>query len=159
MIPPFNYLDLLLLAGSSLLVLFFLVFLRRREISHASPLEQAISTTRGEIPQEILDQLLPLLVLEERFPAFGKIVALVLSRRGIEEITQRESFIEPASYLAQATFSEKIKTPLRGALCHMVRGFLDDPDVEYSCRPELADLVDEFIDEVHRDESAVSSSA
>ena len=123
-------------------------------MGRVSPLEKAISDSPDDIQEEQLDLLLPLLLFEEHFPAFGEIVALVICRLGVNEMAQGAAFNEPAEYLAKAAFSDSWESSIRGALCHIVRGFLDDPDIEYSCRPELARLVDQFIDEVHRDESA-----
>ena len=146
---PLDYVDLLLIAGAALSVLFVLFHLRRKDLSRVSPLEAALAKSQDAMQQEQLDLLLPLLVLEERFPAFGQILALVIERRGIEQVAGNPAFLEPARYLAQAAFSDSKQQPVGGALCHIVRGFLDDPDVEYCCRPELPHLIDQFIDEIN----------
>ncbi len=154
---PFDYVDLLLIAGAALSILLILFHLRRKEISRVSPLEAVLANSQGVMRREQLDLLLPLLVLEERFPAFGRILALVIERRGIEQVAENPAFLEPARYLARATFSESAQQSLGGALCTIVRGFLDDPDVEYICRPELPHLIDQFIDEIHSQEAGTGS--
>jgi len=150
---PLDYVDLLLIAGAALSVLFVLFHLRRKDIARVSPLEAALAKSRGVMQQEQLDLLLPLLVLEERFPAFGRILALVIERRGIEKVAGNPAFLEPARYLAEAAFSNIEQRSIGGALCHIVRGFLDDPDIEYCCRPELPHLIDQFIDEIDGQDS------
>lgn len=143
---PLDYVDLLLIAAAALLFLLLLFLVRQKQIGRRSPLERALSNSKGAAKTH-QDLLMSLLVLEEQYPIFGRIAALVIERCGIRRLIRHPDFIEPARYLAQAAFSEQ-QSSVRGALCHMVRGFLEDPDIEYKCRPELAGLIDQFIEEI-----------
>ena len=147
---PLDYLELLLIAAAALVFLLLLFLLRRRQVSRRSPLERALANSKIASNPEQQDLLMPLLVLEEQYPRFGEILALVIVRCGIRRLLRSPHFSEPARYLARAAFSSR-HSPIRGALCHMVRGFLEDPDIEFSCRPELPPLVDEFIEEINQD--------
>jgi hypothetical protein len=143
-----DYTDLMAIAGGSLAVLLLIYLARRRQINRISPLQAALDKIQPPLEPEQLELMLPFLVIEERFPSVGRILALVIRRRGFPVLTRNQSFTEPAQYLAQAAFSAGDEKTIGGALCHIVRGLLDDPDIEYNCRPELPELVDRFIEEI-----------
>ncbi len=94
------------------------------------------------------EYLVPLMVYEEEYPAFGKILELVLKSFPLKRFRQEGNFEKALSYLHDSVFKASTSEDLVWAMSHIVNTFVSDPDVAYECRPHLESLVNQFLEEI-----------
>ena len=146
-----GYPALLLIFALSLIVLGIVLFIgRRRSAASSGELQRLLDSARTGEPLENSHHLVPLLLYEKRFPAFCKIVALVLKQFPLQRFLQRTDFSQALDFLTARPFSETESEDPIPAMVVIVEVFLSDPDVEYRCRTRLRTLVNQFIREVER---------
>ncbi|HSR69971.1 MAG TPA: hypothetical protein VLU25_18735 [Acidobacteriota bacterium] len=96
------------------------------------------------------EQIMPLMIYEERYPAFGRIAALVFGRFPLSRFLPDEDFRRALDYLSRQAFQEASSRSAEAAMCVIVKTFVSDPEVQYRCRP-LDELVDQFLAEIEID--------
>lgn len=145
---PFSYSHMLLifiLAGLFVLVVFLL---RRHWLSHPAGL-QSLGRGRAVQDHELYSEyVVPLMVYEERYPSFGKIVSLVLGHFPLIRFLRQESFQSALVFLREAAFQPAGEKQTARCMSVVIQSFLEDPDVEYRCRRQLPALVREFLNEI-----------
>ncbi len=146
-----SYPVLLLIFALALIALGIFLFIGRRR-SAASPgeLRRLLDSARDGESLEDSQHLVPLLLYEDRFPAFCKILGLVLKQFPLQRFLQRSDFRQELEFLAANPFSDTDSKDPIPAMIVVIEVFLSDPDVEYRCRPRLRPLVNQFIREVER---------
>ena len=146
-----SYPVLLLIFALALIALGIFLFIGRRR-SAASPgeLRRLLDTARDGESLEDSHHLVPLLLYENRFPAFCKILGLVLKQFPLQRFLQRSDFRQELEFLAGNPFSDTDSKDPIPAMVVVIEVFLSDPDVEYRCRPRLRPLVNQFIREAER---------
>ena len=97
-----------------------------------------------------------LLLLEDRFPSFLAILSAVSQEFDVENFLSQEDFSGAFLELRDATFAGAPESTARAAMCHIVRCFLADPEVEFRCREPLSRLVDQFLTELEASEGAAA---
>ena len=143
-----SYPVLLLVFALSLTALGFLLFIgRRRSAASSGELQRLLDSSRRGEPTAIGPRLAPLLLYEQRYPAFCKILALVLEQFPLQRFLQRSDFSDALDFLVSRPFSAPESEDPTPAMVAMIEVFLADPDVEYRCRPRLRKLVNQFIRE------------
>ena len=146
--PGLSYSSLLLVIAAAASLLILLYLMRNRWRSHPEGLQSLLenhSQARGELHHQLV---VPLLVYEERFPTFGKILQLVLSHFRLEDFIQERGFREAMQYLGESISQPSKPDKATAAMCSVVRTFLSNPNVEYRCRPQLQELLDQFLEEI-----------
>ncbi|MDA2930762.1 hypothetical protein MYX84_12600 [Acidobacteria bacterium AH-259-O06] len=142
-----TYVHLLLAFTGALLFVLIQVLLRRPWQS--KPGLETLLDRHNPIERELYHEyLVPLLVYEEDYPSFGRILRLVLERFPLGRFLQEEAFEKALTDLRDAVFEPSNREDLVWAMCQIVHTFVRDPDVEYRCRPRLQVLVDQFLKEV-----------
>lgn len=134
-----------LLAG---LVVFLL---RRRWFSRRGELQDFLQKNALKQPEFYSELLVPLLVYEEKYPSFGSILALVLEHFHPAYFMHQPKFREAIYALRDSVFLECDATQIISQMSRVVQIFLEDPEVEYRCRPRLSELVDQFLGEIEED--------
>jgi len=146
-----SYPVLLLIFGLALVALGILLFIgRRRSAASSGELQRLLDSARTGDPLEDSHHLVPLLLYEKRFPAFCRILVLVLKQFPLQRFLQQSEFSQALDFLMTKPFSEGEPEDPVPAMVIIVEAFLSDPDVEYRCRPRLRRLVNQFIREVER---------
>ena len=146
-----SYPVLLLIFALALIALGIFLFIgRRRSAASAGELQRLVDSARAGDLLEDSHHLVPLLLYEKRFPAFCKILALVLKQFPLQRFLQRSDFRQALDFLVANPFSETDSEDPIPAMVVIVEVFLSDPDVEYRCRPRLRTLVNRFIREAGR---------
>lgn len=146
--PGISYSSLLLLIAAAASVLVLLYLMRNRWRSQPDGL-QALIEEAPETGSQQRDQLvIPLLVYEERFPSFGRILRLVLARFPIEDFLQEDEFRQAIHFLSESISKPRGEDKVAASMCLIVRTFISNPNVEYRCRPRLQELLDQFLDEI-----------
>ncbi len=149
---PFSYWHLLLISLAAL-AFFVAVFLfRRRWNTRPTRLRLLLGQPSDEL--ESRQRLVPILIFEDQFPAFCEILGLVFERFPIERFDRSPDFHRALHYVSESAFQQVDARHLKAAMCEVVRLFLDDPDVEYNCRPLLSVLVDQFLREIEAEDHA-----
>lgn len=145
---PFTYSQMLLALGAAFLFVLGVFLLRSRWLSHAAGLQNLMD--QGGIRQNEIyqDYLIPLMLYEEKYPSFGKILSLVLSHFPLSRFLSREGFKSALSFLRDGAFQPADVNRTVVAMSVIVRCLLEDPDVEYRCRKPLPALVNEFLKEI-----------
>jgi len=147
-----TYLHLLLAFTGALLFILAQFLLRRpwqlKPTGIQSLLDQE-SLAEQEVELE-LDQeyLVPLVIYEEDYPAFGNIIRLVLESFPLGRFLEENDFQEALVSLRNSVFQSSNPQEMVSTMCVIVNIFVRDPDVEYRCRPHLKVLVDQFLREV-----------
>ena len=146
-----SYPVLLLIFALTLIALGIFLFIgRRRSAASSGKLQRLLDSTRAGEPLEDSHHLVPLLLYEKRFPAFCRILALVLKQFPLQRFLQRSDFCQALDILTSKPFSDAESEDPIPAMVVIVEVFLSDPDVEYRCRPRLRTLVNQFIREAER---------
>jgi hypothetical protein len=147
-----NYLPLLLAFTGALIFVLVQVLIRKPWQLKATGI-QTLLDQQGLADQELeleLDQeyLVPLVVYEEDYPAFGNIIRLVLESFPLGRFIEQDDFEEALVSLRNSVFQSSPSQEVVAIMCVIVNTFVRDPDVEYRCRPHLKVLVDQFLREV-----------
>jgi len=147
-----NYLPLLLAFTGALIFVLVQVLIRRPWQLKPTGI-QTLLDQQGLAQQELeleLDQeyLVPLVVYEEDYPAFGHIIRLVLESFPLGRFIEQDEFEEALISLRNSVFQSSTSHEVVSIMCVIVNTFVRDPDVEYRCRPHLKVLVDQFLKEV-----------
>ena len=146
-----SYPVLLLIFALALIALGIFLFVgRRRSAASSDELQRLLDSARTGEPLENSHHLTPLLLYEKRFPAFCRILALVLKEFPLQRFLQRSDFSQALDFLSSKPFSDAESEDPIPAMVVIVEVFLSDPDVEYRCRPRLRTLVNQFIREAER---------
>lgn len=146
--PGLSYSSLLLIIAAAASVLVLLYLMRDRWRSQPDGLQALLeeeSQTAGELRCQMV---IPLLVYEERFPAFGKILKLVLARFPLQDFLSEEGFREAMHFLSESVSKPAGEDKVAASMCLIVRTFVSNPNVEYRCRPRLQELLDQFLEEI-----------
>ncbi|MBI4444529.1 MAG: hypothetical protein HY645_01365 [Acidobacteria bacterium] len=146
LIPSYSELLLILAAAVSLLMIAFV--LRRHWLSHPLGLQKIINQKDQQGNEHYSEYLLPLLVYEERFPSFGKVISLVLEHFPMRRFMGKEEFRSAMVYLRDAAFQSVDPTRVAVSMAVIIRTMLQDPEVEYRCRKQLPNLVNQFLEEI-----------
>lgn len=139
-----SYFHLLLITLAAAAALLAIFLARRRWNSRPTRLRLLLEGEGTEYSQ----RLVSLLVFEEEFPNFCEILGLVLERFPLSRFESEPEFQAALEFLDHAACQPAAGERRKAAMCHIVRSFLDDPDVEYRCRPRLSPLVDQFLVEI-----------
>ncbi|HSR51163.1 MAG TPA: hypothetical protein VLV83_10075 [Acidobacteriota bacterium] len=140
-LPPY-WLALLLVASAGL-ALTAIYLLRRRWRSSQEGLQQVDAQRHGDYE----DRVLPLMVYEDRYPAFGRIAGTVFENFAVGRFLESEDFRRAQEYLTRGAFQPADRHSLEAAMCVIVKTFVSDPEVQYRC-PPIDQWVDEFLDEI-----------
>ncbi len=148
----FSYLHLLLALTGALLFILAQFLLRKPWQLKATGIQSLLgqdSLAEQELELE-LDQeyLVPLVIYEDDYPAFGNIIRLVLESFPLVRFLEEEDFEEALVSLRNSVFQSSHPKELVSTMCEIVNTFVRDPDVEYRCRPHLEVLVNQFLEEV-----------
>jgi hypothetical protein len=147
-----TYLHLLLALTGALLFILAQFLLRKPWQLKATGIQSLLgqdSLAEEELELE-LDQeyLVPLVIYEDDYPAFGNIIRLVLESFPLGRFLAEEDFEEALVSLRNSVFQSSHPQELVSTMCEIVNTFVRDPDVEYRCRPHLEVLVNQFLEEV-----------
>ncbi len=147
-----SYLHLLLALTGALLFILAQFLLRRPWQLKATGIQSLLdqdSLAEQELELE-LDQeyLVPLVIYEDDYPAFGNIIRLVLESFPLGRFLEEKDFEEALVSLRNSVFQSSHPQELVSTMCEIVNTFVRDPDVEYGCRPHLEVLVNQFLLEV-----------
>ncbi len=153
------------LSYSSLVVLILLaltfivvVYMRRGRWRAVPGGLQSLQRSNQRTQREIYhDVVVPLMLYEEKYPAFGEILVLVLDRFPLEEFLKDDEFETAIQFLAAGVYGQPAESELESKMCAVVRAFVSDPDVEYQCREALHPLVDRFLAELRKNGSQRSA--
>lgn len=149
---PLSYWHLLIV-GLAAFAFFLVVFLFRRRWN-TRPTRLRLLLNQPSEDLESIQRLVPVLIFEDQYPAFCEILGLVFERFPIKRFEESPDFHRALHYVTESAFRQVDSRHLKAAMCEVVRLFLDDPDVEYSCRPLLSVLVDQFLHEIEEEEEA-----
>ncbi len=94
------------------------------------------------------EYLVPLMVYEEGYPAFGRILELVLKSFPLKRFLHEKDFEKALNYLHDSVFKASTSEDLVWAMSHIVNTFVSDPDVAFKCRPHLENLLNQFLEEI-----------
>ncbi len=141
-----SYFDLLLISLVAAAALLGIFLARRRWNTRPTRLRLLLATENP--PHASSQRLVSLLVFEEDFPSFCEILGLVLEKFPLERFEVNPEFRAALEFMDRAAYRTTDPLPRKSAMCVIVRSFLDDPDVEYHCRPLLSTLVDQFLVEI-----------
>ena len=145
---PYSYLVLTVAAASLLLIALFL--LRRRWRLHPTGL-QALAGARDDDPREretYREYLIPLMLYEEKYPSFGRILSLVLGHFPLSRFLREEQFRSALTLLKDSAFQPFEGRRIANDMAVVVRFLMEDPDVEYQCRKQFPLLVQQFLEEI-----------
>lgn len=145
---PLGYFQTLLVIVAVFLVLLVIFLLRERWNTSPTLLRQTLADHHHPIPEEGADALATFLLYEEEYPAFADIMGLALSRFPLDRLQQGDRFRDSFEFLAGATRREESPERIQAEMCRLIHALLEDPDIEYGCRPELEVLIDRFLNQV-----------
>ena len=146
-----SYPVILLVFALTLLALGAVLFIgRRRSAASSGELQRLLDSARTGEPLEDSHHVVPLLLYEKQFPAFCRILVLVLKQFPLQRFLQQTEFSQALDLLTTKPFSERESEDPIPAMVVIIEAFLSDPDVEFRCRPRLRTLVNQFIREVER---------
>lgn len=143
-LPPYS-LALLLVAAAALVLT--ALYLARRRWSFS---RQGLQSVEAEKHEGFEERVLPLLVYEDRYPAFGRIAGLVFQNFPVARFLKSEDFRQAQEFLARSAFRPADQHSLEAAMCVLVKTFISDPEVQYRC-PPINEWVDQFLDEIEID--------
>ncbi len=147
---PFGYMHVLIVIAVALLGLVGIYWHRDRWNTPPTRLRAVLSREEAELGSEDTDSLAPLLLYEERYPAFADIIGLVLSRFSLDRLLRGKRFRDNLAFLSHATCREERPEHVQAAMCQIIHALLEDPDIEYRCRPELQELIDRFLTQLEK---------
>jgi len=151
-----TYLHLLLAFTGALLFILAQFLLRRPWQLKPTGIQSLLDQeSLGEQELELeLDQeyLVPLVIYEDDYPAFGNIIRLVLESFSLGRFLEESDFQAALISLRNSVFQSTNPEELVSTMGVIVNTFVRDPDVEYRCRPHLKALVDQFLVEIALDE-------
>ena len=145
---PYSYLVLAIAATSLLLLALFL--LRRRWSLHPLGL-QILAETRNvdlEEREAYREYFIPLMLYEEKYPTFGRILSLVFGRFPLSRFLQEEQFKTALTFLRDSALEPFDGRRVVTAMAVVVRSLSEDPDVEFQCRQHLSGLIAQFLQEI-----------
>ena len=143
-----TYLQILLAFTVAVLFIIFQVLIRTWR-SNPSAIQNFLHG-RKDNREPDHEYLVPLMVYEEEYPTFGKILELVLKSFPLKRFRQERDFERALNYLHDSVFKTSSSEDLVWAMSHIVNTFVSDPDVAFKCRPHLENLLDQFLEEVSR---------
>ena len=143
-----TYLQILLAFTVAVLFIIFQVLIRTWR-SNPSAIQNFLHG-RNDNREPDHEYLVPLMVYEEEYPTFGKILELVLKSFPLKRFRQERDFERALNYLHDSVFKTSSSEDLVWAMSHIVNTFVSDPDVAFKCRPHLENLLDQFLEEVSR---------
>lgn len=146
-VPP-SYSDLLLVFSVAALFILALFLLRKRWVLHPMGLQNLVGKSEAAEEDDYAKYLVPLMLYEEKYPSFGRILSLVLARFPLARFLQEEEFKKALTFLCDATFHSFDGGRVAPSMATVVRSLVKDPDVEYHCRERLPGLVKEFLKEI-----------
>jgi len=143
---PFTYLHILLVFTGAVLFIVFQVLIR---IWRSNPSGiQDFLCGRKDNREPDHEYLVPLMVYEEDYPAFGRILELVLKSFSLTRFRHEKEFEKAIKYLHDSVFKASTSEDLIWAMSHIVNTFARDPDVAFECRPHLENLLNQFLEEI-----------
>lgn len=143
-----GYSDALLALASALFILGLIYSIRKRWRAQPQGLQSLFRRNPGKRKEAYHDLIMPLMIYEEAYPAFGEILAAVLDRFSLDHFRRDPEFETALKYLADSALSKRREDAVVAAMSTIVKLFLADPEVEYRCRPELGALIDRFLKEI-----------
>jgi hypothetical protein len=143
-----TYLHILLAFTVAVLFIVFQVLMKVWHSNHSGI--QDFLHGRKDDHEPDHEYLIPLMVYEEEFPAFGRILELVFKSSPLKRFRQERDFDKALNYLHDSVFKASNSEDLIWAMSHIVNTFVSDPEVEFQCRPHLETLVAQFLEEVSR---------
>jgi len=144
-----NYLHILLAFTVALLFVAFHVLMRVWR-SDTSGIQDFLGERNNDESEPDHEYLVPLMVYEEKYPAFGQILELVLKSFPLKRFRQEKTFEQALKYLHDSVFTASTSEDMVWAMSHIVNTFVSDQDVAYEYRPNLETLVSQFLEEVSR---------
>lgn len=146
-----SYSELLLAFAVAALVVLVLFLVRKRWVLHPKGLQTVArkSDVAGE-EENYTKYLVPLMLYEEKYPSFGKILTLVSAHFPLAQFLREEQFKSALTFLCDSAFQSFGGRRIVPAMAVMVRTLVEDPDVEYRCRAQLHGLIKEFLKEIER---------
>jgi len=144
---PFTYLQVVIAFTAALALLLLTFLLKKPWQGKTKGILGLLNHRHTPRDQSNEEYLLPLLVYEEAYPAFGEILGLVLEQFPIKRFLNIEEFEKALYYLSVSVFHTAERKDLISAMSVVVTTFIRDPDVEYHCRPHLKPLVNQFLEE------------
>ena len=144
-----TYLHILLAFTVAVLFIVLQVLIRVRR-ANPSGIQDFLRKRNKEQDEPDHEYLVPLLVYEEEYPTFGRILELVLKSFPLKRFRQERDFDRALDYLHASVFKASDSQDLIWAMSHIVNTFISDPDVAFECRPDLETLVAQFLEEISR---------
>ncbi len=144
-----TYLHILLAFTVAFLFIVLQVLIRVRYLN-PSGIQDFLRKRNKQQEEPDHEYLVPLLVYEEEYPTFGKILELVLKSFPLKRFRQDRGFDRALGYLHDSVFKTSDSQDLTWAMSHIVNTFVSDPDVAFECRPHLETLVPRFLKEISR---------
>ncbi len=143
-----SYSQLLLVVSATVVLVAILISLRRRWFPNPSCLQRLLNRKDCGNQEEYHEYIVPLLMYEETYPAFGNILALVLARFPLTYFLRQEDIRSALTFLGAAVFQKAARQDVILAMSVIVKCLATDPDVEYQCRPNLSSLVNQFLKQI-----------
>ncbi len=141
-----TYLNILLVFTVAVLFIVFQVLIR---IWRSNPSGiQDFLRGRKDNREPDHEYLIPLMVYEENYPAFGRILELVLKNFSLKRFRHEKDFEKALNYLHDSVFKASTSEDLVWAMSHIVNTFVSDPDVAFECRPHMENLLNQFLEEI-----------
>lgn len=141
-----TYLNILLVFTVAVLFIVFQVLIRVWR-SNPSGIQDFLRG-RKDNREPDHEYLVPLMVYEEGYPAFGRILELVLKSFPLKRFLHEKDFEKALNYLHDSVFKTSTSEDLVWAMSHIVNTFVSDPDVAFKCRPHLENLLNQFLEEI-----------
>ena len=141
-----TYLNILLVFTVAVLFIVFQVLIRVWR-SNPSGIQDFLRG-RKDNREPDHEYLVPLMVYEEDYPAFGRILELVLKSFPLKRFLHEKDFEKALNYLHDSVFKASTSEDLTWAMSHIVNTFVSDPDVAFKCRPHLENLLNQFLEEI-----------
>ena len=141
-----TYLNILLVFTVAVLFIVFQVLIR---VWHSNPsgIQDFLRGCKDNREPDH-EHLVPLMVYEEDYPAFGRILELVLKSFPLKRFLHEKDFEKALNYLHDSVFKASTSEDLVWAMSHIVNTFVSDPDVAFKCRPHLENLLNQFLEEI-----------
>jgi len=140
--------QLLLIASLALAFLVIaVVWLKKRSRGDSTLLRTTLAEPDLDF-EPFSEELASLLVFEGEYPAFLDILGLVFRKFSVARFSSNPEFRSGMEFLGRAPFQETNPQAVQSAICALVYALLEDPDVEYGCRPELHELVDDLLQQI-----------
>jgi hypothetical protein len=140
-----TYTQFIVLGAFAVLFLVAAIVVRRRWDSPPSRLRQLLARPPAHHSADQLDSLAGLLIFEDTHRAFVDLLGLVLAKFSLGYFEDEESFAQALDFLNRAALEPVNPVAVQSAMCHMVQCLVENPDVEYACRPEFDELLSSFL--------------